>query len=156
MRARLAFIAHWALPRSARSSHADGNSGPVGTLSSWKRPSAPVTPRHRSKQIKDKVRARFDNQAMSAPSTLPLAPAPAATKNKTVTAWLAFIGGQLGLHRFYLFGPRDGWAWLHPVAAALGWWGVMRVRTYGQDDQLAWLLVPLFGFTVAAAALTAI
>ncbi len=99
---------------------------------------------------------RFDNQAMTSPSTLPLATARTATKNKTITTWLAFIGGQLGLHRFYLFGPRDVWAWLHPVAAALGWWGVMRVRTYGQDDQFAWLLVPLLGFTVAAAALTAI
>ncbi|MBP8224666.1 MAG: NINE protein, partial [Acidovorax sp.] len=23
-------------------------------------------------------------------------------KNKTVAAWLAFVGGPLGLHRFYL------------------------------------------------------
>ena len=78
------------------------------------------------------------------------------SKNKTIAAWLAFIGGQLGLHRLYLFGFGDVWAWMHPIAAALGWWGVERVRTYGQDDQLAWLLVPLLGFTLAATALTAI
>lgn len=77
-------------------------------------------------------------------------------KNKTVAAWLAFIFGQLGLHRFYLFGVKDAWAWLHPVAAAIGWWGVHRVQLYGQDDQLAWLLIPLLGFTLAGTALTAI
>jgi TM2 domain-containing membrane protein YozV len=78
------------------------------------------------------------------------------TKNKTAAAWLAFIFGQLGLHRLYLFGFRDVWAWLHPLVAALGWWGVERVRLYGQDDQLAWLLIPLLGFTLAGTALTAI
>jgi hypothetical protein len=80
----------------------------------------------------------------------------ATTKNKTTAAWLAFIFGQLGLHRLYLFGFRDLWAWLHPLVAALGWWGVERVRLYGQDDQLAWLLIPLLGFTLAGTALTAI
>jgi hypothetical protein len=80
----------------------------------------------------------------------------ATTKNKTTAAWLAFIFGQLGLHRLYLFGFRDLWAWLHPLVAALGWWGVERVRLYGQDDQVAWLLIPLLGFTLAGTALTAI
>lgn len=77
-------------------------------------------------------------------------------KNKTTAAWLAFIFGQLGLHRLYLFGFRDLLAWLHPLVAALGWWGVERVRLYGQDDQLAWVLIPLLGFTLAGTALTAI
>ena len=77
-------------------------------------------------------------------------------KNKTVAAWLAFVFGQLGIHRLYLFGMQDPWAWAHPIVAALGWWGVERVRQYGQDDQLAWLLIPLLGFTLAATALTAI
>ncbi|HYW57620.1 MAG TPA: TM2 domain-containing protein [Polaromonas sp.] len=77
-------------------------------------------------------------------------------KNKTLASWLALIGGQLGAHRFYLHGWRDLWAWLFPVAAALGWSGISRVRLYGQDDQLAWVLIPLLGFTVAATALTAI
>jgi hypothetical protein len=66
------------------------------------------------------------------------------------------MGGQLGLHRLYLFGLGDMWAWMHPIAAALGWWGVERVRMYGQDDQLAWFLIPLLGFTLAGTALTAI
>ncbi len=77
-------------------------------------------------------------------------------KNKTIASWLAFAGGQLGLHRFYLFGWADPWAWVHPVIAAIGWYGVQRVRLYGQDDQIAWLLVPWLGFTLAATSLTAI
>ena len=79
-----------------------------------------------------------------------------AQKNKTLAAWLAFIGGQLGLHRIYLYGWRDALAWAHPIVAALGWWGVERVRLYGQDDQLAWVLIPLLGFTLAGTALTGI
>jgi hypothetical protein len=79
-----------------------------------------------------------------------------STKNKTTATWLAFIGGQLGLHRLYLFGVGDIWAWMHPIVAALGWWGVERVRMYGQDDQLAWLLIPMLGFMLAGTALTAI
>ncbi|MBC7547752.1 MAG: TM2 domain-containing protein [Polaromonas sp.] len=78
------------------------------------------------------------------------------TKNKTLAAWLAFITGQLGLHRFYLLGPSDPWAWLHPVVAGIGWLGVRRVQVYGLDDQLSWLLIPLLGLTLAATALTAI
>ena len=46
------------------------------------------------------------------------------------------------------------WAWAHPAIAALGWWGVERVQLYGQDDQLAWVLIPLLGFTLAGTALT--
>lgn len=77
-------------------------------------------------------------------------------KNKTLAAWVAVIGGQLGLHRLYLYGLKDRLAWLHPLIAALGWWGVQRVQQYGQDDVLSWLLIPLLGFTLAATALTAI
>lgn len=79
-----------------------------------------------------------------------------ALKNKTRATWLAFIGGQLGLHRIYLYGWRDLLAWAHPIVAALGWWGVERVRIHGQDDHLAWVLIPLLGFTLAGTALTAI
>ena len=79
-----------------------------------------------------------------------------ARKNKTIAAWLAFLGGQLGLHRLYLYGWRDALAWMHPVVAAMGWWGVERVRLHGQDDHLAWVLIPLLGFTLASTALTAI
>ena len=77
-------------------------------------------------------------------------------KNKTLAAWLAFAGGPLGLHRFYLRGFGDVLGWLLPVPTALGLYGIERVQQYGQDDVLSWLLVPLLGFTVAGCCLTAI
>ncbi|HEX5737625.1 MAG TPA: NINE protein [Hydrogenophaga sp.] len=80
----------------------------------------------------------------------------ASGKNKTLAVWLALLGGTLGLHRFYLRGLGDWVGWLHPVPAALGWWGVDRVLTFGQDDKLSWVLIPLLGATVAASCLMAI
>ena len=77
-------------------------------------------------------------------------------KNKTVAAWLAFIGGPLGLHRFYLHGLGDTLGWLLPIPTALGLYGIQRVQQLGQDDPLSWVLIPLLGFTVAACALVAI
>jgi hypothetical protein len=77
-------------------------------------------------------------------------------KNKTLAAWLAFIGGPLGLHRFYLHGLFDLIGWMLPIPTALGFYGIQRVQQLGQDDKLSWLLIPLLGFTIAACALTAI
>ena len=77
-------------------------------------------------------------------------------KNKTLATWLAFLGGPLGLHRFYLFGFGDMLGWLLPVPTALGVYGLQRVQQWGQDDQLSWLLIPLLGFTIAGCALCAI
>ena len=77
-------------------------------------------------------------------------------KNKTIAAWLAFLGGPLGLHRFYLHGLGDMLGWLLPVPTALGVYGLQRVQQWGQDDQLSWLLIPLLGFTIAGCALCAI
>ncbi len=77
-------------------------------------------------------------------------------KSKTLAAWLAFLGGPLGLHRFYLRGPGDWLGWLLPIPTALGLYGIERVQQYGQDDVLSWLLVPLLGFTIAGCCLTAI
>jgi TM2 domain-containing membrane protein YozV len=36
-----------------------------------------------------------------------------AHANKTLTCLLAFLFGGIGLHRFYLYGKSDKWAWLH-------------------------------------------
>jgi hypothetical protein len=77
-------------------------------------------------------------------------------KNKTLAAWLALLGGQLGLHRFYLWGYQDLWAWLYVVPSALGWWGVARLQMYGTDDTLVWWLLPCLGLTLAGTALCAI
>jgi hypothetical protein len=79
-----------------------------------------------------------------------------STKNKTIAAWLAFLGGPLGLHRFYLHGLFDWLGWLLPIPTALGLYGIQRVQQFGQDDKLSWLLVPMLGFTIAGCALTAI
>ena len=77
-------------------------------------------------------------------------------KSKTLAAWLALVGGPLGLHRFYLRGFGDMLGWLLPIPTALGLYGIERVQTYGQDDVLSWLLVPMLGFTFAGCCLTAI
>jgi|SRR5680860_1199053 len=37
-------------------------------------------------------------------------------KNKTVATFLATFLGGLGLHRVYLYGWQDKWAWLHFVS----------------------------------------
>ena len=91
---------------------------------------------------------------------IPAAQSTASTRrkprSKTIAAWLAFLGGPLGLHRFYLYGLGDVLAWLLPVPTALGIYGIERVQQLGQDDQLSWILIPLLGFTIAACALQAI
>lgn len=77
-------------------------------------------------------------------------------KNKTTAAWLAFIAGPLGLHRFYLYGKSDLIGWLLPIPTALGIYGIERVAKNGVDDMLSWMLIPMLGFTFAGCALTAI
>ena len=77
-------------------------------------------------------------------------------KNKTLAAWLAFLGGPLGLHRFYLAGFGDTLGWLLPIPTALGLYGVERARSYGLDDPWSWVLIPVLGVTLASCALTAI
>jgi hypothetical protein len=78
------------------------------------------------------------------------------TKSKTVATWLALLCGPLGLHRFYLHGLGDLPGWLLPVPTAVGLWGLNRLGEFGQDDHLAWVLIPVLGFTVAATMLQAI
>ncbi len=78
------------------------------------------------------------------------------TKSKTLATWLALAGGTLGLHRFYLHGFRDLWAWAYAPLTLLGLVGVQRLREFGQDDRLSWLLMPILGVTLVASMLTAI
>ena len=77
-------------------------------------------------------------------------------KNKTVAAWLSFVGGPLGLHRFCLNGLGDLLGWALPIPTALGLYGVSRIQQFGVDDAWSWVLLPLLGFTIAGCALTAI
>ncbi len=77
-------------------------------------------------------------------------------KNKTIATYLALFLGLFGVHRFYLKGFGDAWGWLQIVVSAVGFVGMRRVWALGQDDQLAWALVPFFGFSLFAAGLAAI
>ena len=77
-------------------------------------------------------------------------------KSKTRAAWLAFLGGPLGLHRFYLHGLGDLLGWLLPLPTLAGLYGIARVQAYGQDDPWSWVLIPLLGFTIAGCSLVAI
>ncbi len=77
-------------------------------------------------------------------------------KNKTIAAWLAFVGGPFGLHRFYVFGRTNVLAWLLPIPSLLGLYGVYRARTLGLEDAWSWVLIPLLGFTIAACTINAL
>lgn len=80
----------------------------------------------------------------------------ARPRSKTLATWAALLGGSLGLHRFYLYGLRDRWGWLHPWPTLVGLYGVVRMRELGQDDRLAWVLIPLLGLMLAGTMLAAI
>jgi len=77
-------------------------------------------------------------------------------KSKTLATWVAIVGGALGLHRFYLHGFRDPIGWLYPLPTLVGLYGVQRMDLIGQDDRLAWLLIPLLGLAISAAMLSAL
>ena len=77
-------------------------------------------------------------------------------KNKTLSTWLAFVGGPLGLHRFYLHGLDDLIGWALPIPTALGLYGLMRARGLGVDDPMSWVLIPLLGLVLAGCCLNAI
>ena len=77
-------------------------------------------------------------------------------RSKTVATWAAMLGGIAGMHRFYLNGRRDTLAWLLPLPAVLGGYGIWRAREFGLDDRWSWVLMPLLGVVFSACALNAI
>lgn len=77
-------------------------------------------------------------------------------KSKTTATWLAFLGGPLGLQRWYLHGPGDPLAWMLPVPTLLGLYGILRARSIGLDDTLSWVLIPVLGITIAGCAINAL
>ena len=96
---------------------------------------------------------------MSSPQAMPTPPAlrdPAEVPSKTAATWIAIVGGPLGLHHFYVGGPRNPWGWLYPLPTLVGLAGAIRMRNLGVDDHLAWLLVPWLGLTISVAMLCAI
>jgi hypothetical protein len=77
-------------------------------------------------------------------------------RSKSLATWLALLLGALGIHRLYVHGMRDVWAWLHLVPTLVGVAGVLRMRHVGQDDLWAWLMIPLLGLMLSQAMLIAI
>jgi hypothetical protein len=77
-------------------------------------------------------------------------------RSKTLATWLALLLGTLGVHRFYLRGITDPYGWMYPLPTLAGLVGVQHLRSFGQDDPLAWLLIPVLGLSISAAMLSAI
>jgi hypothetical protein len=77
-------------------------------------------------------------------------------RSKSVATWLALLVGALGGQRLYLHGWRDRLAWLHPPPTLVGLYGVWRMRTFGQDDTWASVLIPLLGVMLTIGTLSAI
>jgi hypothetical protein len=79
-----------------------------------------------------------------------------STRSRAVATWLALVGGGIGLHRLYLHGRGDVWAWLHPLPTLVGAYGFWRMREFGVDDARGSLLVPFLGVMLATTMLQAI
>jgi len=58
-------------------------------------------------------------------------------KNKTFATFLAFLLGGLGAHRFYLYGWKDKWAWLHVASLPLSVLALFAVSTTSQPQAFA-------------------
>lgn len=76
-----------------------------------------------------------------------------AVKHKALATWLALLVGVFGVHRFYLHGLKDRWGWAFPLPTLLGLAGLQRMEHLGQDDRVAWVLIPLLGISLVAALL---
>ncbi|MCS6764090.1 MAG: TM2 domain-containing protein [Candidatus Protistobacter heckmanni] len=61
-------------------------------------------------------------------------------KFKLLAALSAFLGGGLGLHRFYLYGARDWLAWLHLAGGLLFAAGVLTLERNELASAAGWLL----------------
>ncbi|EHR71912.1 hypothetical protein BurJ1DRAFT_3097 [Burkholderiales bacterium JOSHI_001] len=88
--------------------------------------------------------------------TSPVVPAAPRYRSKTLATWLAFAAGALGAHRFYLYGAKDALGWAHPLPTLAGLAGAVRMRNLGQDDMVAWALIPVLGLMLTIGMLSAI
>jgi TM2 domain-containing membrane protein YozV len=64
---------------------------------------------------------------------------PTTHKNKTLATLLATLLGGLGIHRFYLRGAKDRWAWVHLSSVPLS----LLAMTIGAGRPQLFLLTPL-------------
>ncbi|MEW6341753.1 MAG: TM2 domain-containing protein [Pseudomonadota bacterium] len=81
---------------------------------------------------------------------------PSRFRSKTITAALAFFFGSLGAHRFYLYGQRDAYGWLHLVCTLLGIPGVLLLVASERASTLGWVLAVPGAISLFAAFLSAI
>jgi len=92
-------------------------------------------------------------------------------KNKTLCTLLAMLLGGLGAHRFYLYGKKDIWAWIHiflfPLSIFAGFiaalvigltpdekWDAQHNPDSGQTSNSNWVVVVLviLSFAIGATA----
>ncbi len=64
-----------------------------------------------------------------------------AHKNKAFATFLASVFGGLGVHRFYLYGKKDLWAWIHFATLPLSLLALVLGR--GQQSLLLVVLLVL-------------
>lgn len=94
-------------------------------------------------------------------------------KNKTLACFLAAIFGGFGVHRFYLFGKKDLWAWVHvalfPLSVFAGFvealvigltqddkWDAMHNPGFTQKSESGWPLAVLLVLTFGGGAIAVI
>lgn len=97
----------------------------------------------------------------------------ATHKNKTLATLLASVFGGLGLHRFYLYGKKDVWAWVHvlffPLSVYAGFiealvigltpddkWDATHNPNSGRQSASGWPLVILLVLTAGLGAIAVI
>jgi TM2 domain-containing membrane protein YozV len=97
----------------------------------------------------------------------------ATHKNKTLATLLAAVLGGLGAHRFYLYGKKDKWAWVHifffPLSVYAGLiealvlglapdekWDALHNPDSGQKSSSGWALAILLVLTVGFGAIAVI
>lgn len=94
-------------------------------------------------------------------------------KNKTFSTFLAAVFGGLGLHRFYLYGKKDIWGWVHVIlfplsifaafieALVIGLtpdekWDVLHNGSSGKKSDSGWPLAILLVVTFGGGAIAVI
>lgn len=77
-------------------------------------------------------------------------------KIKAVAAWAALVFGSIGLHRFYLYGSSDKWAWAHPWPTLFGLLALRQFQDHGAYDEYATWGLPMLGGMLALGAFSAI